>query len=228
MALITLDNDTKKLQVLLSGAVSASECPMSAVVEDVRKDAIGGRADRGVEKTYDGITTGATAVDLVPAAPSNVRRSVKSFSLYNDDTAAVTVTVRLYVTASTSRVLWYGILQTNENLYYSESRGWFATDENANQKSNASGTSGASSEATSAATSAGTRASVADSKALSVSTLTSTADSKALSVSTLTSTADSKGVSAGTQGSTNKSIDDSRNTSSGTRFSIVESTANSG
>lgn len=214
MALITLDNDTKKLQVLLSGAVSASECPMSAVVEDVRKDAIGGRADRGVEKTYDGITTGATAVDLVPAAPSNVRRSVKSFSLYNDDTAAVTVTVRLYVTASTSRVLWYGILQTNENLYYSESRGWFATDENANQKSNASGTSGASSEATSAATSAGTRASVADSKALSVSTLTSTADSK--------------GVSAGTQGSTNKSIDDSRNTSSGTRFSIVESTANSG
>lgn len=242
MAIVTLDTTTAKLQVLLAGAVSATECPLTAAVIDERKDAIGGRADRGVPRNYASITTGGTAVDLVPVAPSNVRRSVVGFSCFNADSAEVDVTVRLYVDSSTTRIIHRSKLQTLETLRYDEDRGFYAVDVNSNQKSNASSTSGATSEATSKADSASTRASTADSKALSVSTLTSTADSKgvsaasvgsvadskALSVSTLTSTADSKGVSAGTRASTVLSTVDSEEASSATRFSIVESTANSG
>ena len=224
MAIVTLDTTTAKLQVLLAGAVSSTECPLTAAVFDERTDAIGGRADRGVPRNYASITTGATAVDLVPVAPSNVRRSVVGFSCFNADSAEVDVTVRLYVNATTTRIIHRSKLQTLETLRYDEDRGFYAVDVNSNQKSNAVGTSGASSEAASKADSAGTRASVADSKALSVSTLTSTADSKALSVSTLTSTADSKGVSAGTAASTA----DSKAVSAGASASVARSSITSG
>lgn len=221
--LAILDTSTAKLQVKLAGAVATSECPMTAQVIDI-KDPVGRGASAEIPRSYNSITTGNTAVDLVPVPPTGVRRKIIGFSLYNDDTTAVTVTVQLYVSSTVTRILWYGALQSDENLYYSEDRGWYATDANANQKSNASSTSGATSEALSAATSAATRASTADSKALSVSTLTSTADSKALSVSTNTSVADSKALSVSTLTSTA----DSKAVSAGTSASIARSAITSG
>ena len=216
--LVTLDNSTKKLQVLLGGAVAATECPLTAVVEDERKDAIGGRADTTVQRQYDGITTSGTAVDLVPAAPSNIRRKVMGFSLYNDDSAAVTVTVRLYVDASTTRVLWKGDVQTDECLFYSPMRGWYATDTNANQKSNASSTSGATSEAKSAAVSVSTIA----------STNLSAETSRNTSQSTLISANGSSVTSHSTVVSTNDSDLESKNTSQSVLLSELTSRVSSG
>lgn len=199
MSLVTLDTTTAKLQVLLGGAVNTNECPMTATVEDERKDAIGGRADTTVQRSYNGISTGGTAVDLVPVAPSNVRRKVTGFSFYNADDAEVTVTVRLYVDANTTRIVFSAALQTTESLFYSEDRGWYAADANANQKSNAPASSGASSTALSAAESAALRASTALSAATSLDTATDTAfstgDSTTLSAATSQNLAQSTNIS---------------------------------
>lgn len=181
----------KKLQVVLGGAVSTSECPINVSYRDYST-----ASPMGSPGSADSITTGGTAVDAVPAPPAGFRRDLEGFSLYNDDTAAVTVTVRLYVNSSTTRVLWYGALQTDECLFYNESRGWYATDANANQKSNATGTSGASSEAKSENVSQSTLISGVTSGNVSQSVLISAGTSQNTSQSVLISALTSR-VSSG-------------------------------
>lgn len=179
---------TKKLQVVLGAAVNSTECPINVNYRD--HNSVGSSP-----ASADAITTGDTEVDVVPAAPAGIRRELESFSLYNDDDAEINVSVVLYVNSSTSRVLWKGDIQTDECLFYNESRGWYATDSNANQKSNAVGSSGASSEALSAATSAGVRASTALSAATSQNLAQSTVISGVLSSATSQDLAQSVDVS---------------------------------
>lgn len=175
MALVILDNTTKKLQVLLGGSVATNECPMAAGYSDVRKDGLaGGNEVSQVNKSSDSISTGASAVDLVAAPPSNVRRRITDLSFYNADTTTVTVTVRLYVDANTTRVLYKATLQTLEQLYYSEAVGWYAVDVNGNQKNNTPASSGAASTADSKAVLASSQVS---SVQLSVSNTSSQASS---------------------------------------------------
>lgn len=207
----------KKLQVLLSGAVATSECPIVVSFRDY--SAI---APQDFPDQADSITTGGTAVDAVSAPPAGIIRELEGFSLYNDDTTAVTVTVRVYVSSSVTRVLWYGILQTNECLFYNESRGWYATDANANQKSNASGSSGATSEALSAAVSVSTIVST------NLSVTGSQNTSQSTNVSVALSTATSQDVSQSTNVSVALSTATSQNTSQSINLSVVKSTADSG
>lgn len=135
----------KKLQVLLAGAVATSECPITVSYND--KNSIGVHPS-----ATDSITTGNTAVDVVAAPPSGIRRELTGFTLYNDDTTSVTVTVRVYVSSSTTRIIFYGTLLTNESLYYSESEGWFATNANGERKlSSSADISASSSQASSIA-----------------------------------------------------------------------------
>lgn len=153
MALATLKNTTEKLQVVLGGAVSATECPITASFADYRKDAIaGGNEASPVYGDDTAITTGGTAVDVVDPPPSGIRRVITGLSFYNDDTASVTVTVRKYVDASTTRVIFYGTLLTNESVHYSDSAGWRCLNANGEIKhSAASDTTASSSQASSMA-----------------------------------------------------------------------------
>lgn len=180
MALVTLDNDTKKLQVLLGGSVSTTECPITAGYLDVRKDALAGGSEASpIAKSSDGITTGATAVDIVAAAPNGTRRRITDLSVYNADSAQVSITVRLYVNASTTRILYKATLQTLENLFYSESMGWYAVDVNGNMKTNTPASSGAASTADS-------KAVLASSQASSIQLSVVNASSQASSIAALT------------------------------------------
>lgn len=166
--MITLLQNTK-LQVLLAGAVSTTECPITVEYEEINS--------RGSsEKTVDGITTGATAVDVL-SGTAGARRKVKAIAIHNADSAAVTVTVRYCNPNGTTRTLAKVALQTLETLYFDEERGWYGIDVNGNQKTNATGTSSATSDALSAGTSGGTRASVALSTTVSASTVVSSTES---------------------------------------------------
>lgn len=153
MALAVLSNTTMKLQVLLAGAVATSECPGTVAFKDTKKDAIGGTARATpVSGADDFITTGNTAVDIVDPPATGVRREVTGFTMYNDDTTSVTVTVRVYVNASTTRIVFYGTLLTNESLYYTEDSGWFALNANGERKlSSSADISASSSQASSIA-----------------------------------------------------------------------------
>ena len=64
------------------------------------------------EGANDGALNGTTEVTLVAAPSSGVRRVVRGLSVYNRDTASVTLTVR-YKSSST-RVLWSGALASGE------------------------------------------------------------------------------------------------------------------
>lgn len=135
----------KKLQVLLAGAVATSECPIN--VSFIDQNSVGRSAS-----SSDAITTGNTAVDAVAAPPAGIRRELVGFSLYNDDTTSVTVTVRLYVNASTSRIVYFGSLLTDESLFYDENSGWYAVNSSGQRKlSSSSDISSSSSQASSLA-----------------------------------------------------------------------------
>lgn len=170
----------KKLQVLLGGAVATSECPITVNYRDITTTNKMGQAD-----STDSITTGNTAVDVVAAPPAGVRRELEGFSLYNDDTTSVTVTVRVYVSSSTTRVIFYGTLLTNESLLFDESRGWYCLNANGEQKlSSQTDVGNASSQASSMA--ALTPASVS-SQASSIAALTpASVSSQASSIAALT------------------------------------------
>lgn len=227
MSLCVLSSSTSKLQVLLGGAVATSECPLSATVEDVRKDAIGGRADPSVGRSFDSITTSGTAVDLIPAPPSNVRRKVTGFSLFNDDTTTVVATVRLNENGTT-RVLFQGSLLTDEKLFYSESRGWYAVDVNGAQKTTAStDSSTADSKAESAATRASTALSAATSLDTASDTAWSTGDSTNLSAATSLHTAQSTAVSTTLSSAESAATRASTALSTGTSAGLNASTAQS-
>lgn len=118
---------SKKLQVLLGGAVATSECPITVSYND--------RSTSGLNpSSTDSITTSGTAVDAVAAPPAGVRRELTGFTLYNDDTTSVTVTVRVYVSSSTQRIVFYGTLLTNESVFYDDARGWYCINANGEQK----------------------------------------------------------------------------------------------
>ena len=153
MALAVLANTTMKLQVLLAGAVATSECPGTIAFRDIKKDAIGGSARATpVNGADDFITTGNTAVDVCDPPPTGIRREVTGLTLYNDDTTSVTVTVRVYVNASTTRIVFYGTLLTNESLFYTEDMGFFALNANGERKlSSSADISASSSQASSLA-----------------------------------------------------------------------------
>lgn len=191
----------EKLQVLLAGAVTTTECPLTAAYEDF--SGLGNIA----ANQADSVTTGATAVDLVAAPAAGVKRKITHFSIFNADTVAVTVTVRLNNNGTTRIVAQY-TLQTGEGLYFDRGSGWRAIDVNGNTKTNQPASSGASSTALSAGTQASTEASKANASVATASSAASvdlanasTADSKAVSAATVASTASSTlslNLSAGT------------------------------
>jgi hypothetical protein len=122
---------SQKLQVLLAGAVSATEGPMTADYEE------GTDAERAVPKTAQSISTGATAVDLVTGIAEG--RKIKGFSFYNADSASVVVTVRFYDNGTT-RILRKCTLLTLEGLHWDPAQGWYAVDANGNRKGNSAST----------------------------------------------------------------------------------------
>lgn len=66
-----------------------------------------------VEGSSDGALNGTTAVTLVAAPSSGVRRVVKEIIIYNRNTSSVTLTV-WYVNGANGRMLWSGTLQPAE------------------------------------------------------------------------------------------------------------------
>lgn len=215
------------IEVILSGAVSTNELPITTSYEDSK-----GGPGKPARRTTHVATNGGTAVTALGAPGEGGTRSITGMVAHNADTASVTLTVRLSDTntgAAVTRTLFKGVLLTLETLYFTKERGFFVLDANGFEKTSASGNSTTTSTADSKGVSAGLAASVAVSQLTSVD----------LAEDVTVSTADSKGVSAGLQGSvvlststsadvrdsTQASTADSKATSSGLAASVALSTA---
>lgn len=97
MSIIVLNGTTKSIEALLSGSVAANQPEFSAHYADVTSTAF-------TESENDGVLNNTTAVSLVAAPAASTRRIVKEIVIYNADTAAVTVTIRINNNGSYRRI----------------------------------------------------------------------------------------------------------------------------
>lgn len=88
MNLIILDTTTKSIEAILGGAVAATQPDYISAFADAT-------AAGFVEGQKDGTLNSTTAVTIVSAPAASARRIVREISIYNADSAAVTLTVRL-------------------------------------------------------------------------------------------------------------------------------------
>ena|SRR3990167_108689 len=123
--MIILDTTTKKLQIILGGAVAANELPIVVGFADVTTTAF-------TPGEQNSATTGATAVDICASPAASTQRVVKDINVYNEDSGSVTATVRLNDNA-TLRILRKVTLAVGDTLKYGD-KGWQVIDSNGNEK----------------------------------------------------------------------------------------------
>jgi hypothetical protein len=123
---LVLDATTKKLQIILGGAISTNQLPVTVCYEDWTSSAVTpGEADT--------VTNGNTAVDIVAAPAASTYRTVKGLYVQNADTAAATVTIR-YNNNGTTRVLFKAVLSVGDMLSWHDWAGWQVFDASGNLK----------------------------------------------------------------------------------------------
>ena len=125
--MLILGTTTDKIQVTLSSAITTNQLDCIATYKDITTSAYSGSAPILVT------TNNTTAVDLVPAPASNTQRIVDFISIYNNDTANATVTVRINRNNSIG-ILFKCTLITSESLVYSEGAGWNIHSNNGSPK----------------------------------------------------------------------------------------------
>ncbi len=121
-----LDATTKKLEILLGGAVTANQLPFQC-------EWIDNTSTASTPGTNGGLTNGATAVDLVGAPLASTQRIVRAINIFNADTAVAIVTVRFNDNA-TLRTLKLCSLAVGDTLHWSAEDGWEVTDSSGNKK----------------------------------------------------------------------------------------------
>lgn len=123
--MIILAKPTEKVQAVMSGAANSTNPTFITAVRHFGQS----RAQTsytGVQGALDG----TTAVDIIPApGAASPERIVESINIYNDDNAAVTITIQMDVDGTT-RILARFTIQTLETLEYTDQNGWAVYDAN--------------------------------------------------------------------------------------------------
>jgi hypothetical protein len=114
--MIILTNTTDKIQVKLGGAVATNQAVCYASFRNTTSTTIS--ADRGIV-----LTNNTTAVDLVGAPAASAQRIVDYISVYNADTASVTVTIDFFDNSSLFTLIT-ATLGAGEKLEYQEGTGF--------------------------------------------------------------------------------------------------------
>jgi hypothetical protein len=119
--MITLQATTETLEAVLSAAPATTQPSFIVSYTDLPSPQASGN---------QGAFTGTTAVTMVTSPAANICRAVRSISIYNGDTAAVTVEV--FKATSSGNVPYHKItLQPGYNATYAADR-WVITDANGN------------------------------------------------------------------------------------------------
>lgn len=124
-----LNSTFLSLQAVLAGAVSANqpECHVNFITWD----ASGEPSKPGTQRAALNSTTDVTILSA-PNTAGYVMEPI-SVSIYNKDTASITVTVKTD-DGTTERIIAKSTLLTLETLCYEKGQGWYALDANGNRK----------------------------------------------------------------------------------------------
>lgn len=114
--MIVLSQTTDKLQAVLAGAVTANQLQCVTSWRDRTSTTF--VADRTVT-----LTNSDTDVDLVGSPAASTQRIIDFISIYQNDTANVTLTVKLDANG-TEYILWKGLLAVGERLEYTDDKGF--------------------------------------------------------------------------------------------------------
>ena len=121
-----LDATTKSIELVLGAAATTNAMPV--VVDYV--DLTTTTTLAGVQ---DSASNGVTAVTILSSPAASTQRKVNGITVYNADTAAKAVTVRLNNNA-TLRPLVVATLQVGDTLGYTDTQGWYVQDTSGNRK----------------------------------------------------------------------------------------------
>lgn len=106
-----LDLTTKKLQVVLAGAITTNQLQVNASWGDTQS------GDTFVPGATSALTNSATPVDIVAAPSALTQRTVREVTVFNADTVAATVTVQT-VDGANTRINTTATIQSGETLMF--------------------------------------------------------------------------------------------------------------
>lgn len=124
--MLILDTTTRTLEVLLGGAVTTNQLPVVTNYVDVTTTTYSPASDNTV-------TNDTTPVTIVAAPGASTQRQVKFLSVFNGDTVAATVTIRLNDNG-TFRTLCKVALLVGDQLFYTDGDGWRVMDANGSSR----------------------------------------------------------------------------------------------
>lgn len=110
--MILLDTTTRKLEILLGGTVTTNQLPFVASYVDITATGFSPASNTGQ-------TNNSTPVTIVDVPAASTQRQLKFASVYNADTVAATVTIRLNDN-STLRKIFVIALTSGDTLIYSD------------------------------------------------------------------------------------------------------------
>jgi hypothetical protein len=117
-----LSATNQKIQVVLSGAVTANQLLCIASYQDITSTGM-----TIPQESNQSLTNNTTAVDLVDSPSASTNRQVVHITIYNADTASATVTVQKDV-AGTDYVIIKQTLQAGSVMEWSREAGWKITE----------------------------------------------------------------------------------------------------
>lgn len=127
--MIRIDQSTRRLQVVLAGAITTRQIPvLVSYIDRMVKPWDGAPPyDGSTVITNTNSTTTVTVCEPHKDDPVNIVRDVDSIIINNVDTAAATVTVKMDDNG-TARVLTKVVLAVGDALVYSHKNGWECID----------------------------------------------------------------------------------------------------
>lgn len=117
-----LDATTRSIELLLEGAITTNELPWVVGYADHTDETF-------VPGAGSGLSNGATAVTIIAAPAASTQRQVKYLNVYNDDTVAHTITIRLNDNTNLRTIIETVSFSPGYQLVYTDTTGWKVTDE---------------------------------------------------------------------------------------------------
>lgn len=114
--MIVLDGTTKKIQVVLAGAVASNQANCVAAWRDITTTTY-------TPGSTETVTNNTTDVDFVGSPAASTQRVVDFLNVYNADTADITVTIKSD-NFGVERILYKATLAAGETLTYTGANGW--------------------------------------------------------------------------------------------------------
>ena len=116
-----LTSTTQILQIILAAAKTANDCPVTI-------DYVDFTSTTTTPSNQLSNTNGVSLVTVLSAPAASTQRKVNFLSLSNKDTAAISATIQVYDSSTSSTyVIASGILiSVGTTLQYTDTRGWFA------------------------------------------------------------------------------------------------------